>query len=255
MHSESSFITLTYSDEAVPDGHSLQPKHLQDWLKRFRKAIEPLRVRYYAVGEYGDESQRPHYHVAMFGYPSCRYGVSTYNRYRNKCCDRCDLVSQTWGHGHVLLGQLEQASAQYIVGYVTKKMTSSSDDRLNGRYPEFARMSRRPGIGVGALDAIFDSITKFNLDFTETDVPVSLRHGNKLLPLGRFLRRKLRLMLGGDGNAPPEAVAEAQKEVRAVFEAAWLDQTYDARARLYQAGAQKVLNLETRQKLQRKKSL
>ena len=59
QYKDNTFVTLTYSPENEPDGSSLEPKHTQDWLKRFRKAIAPLRVRYYLVGEYGEQSWRP----------------------------------------------------------------------------------------------------------------------------------------------------------------------------------------------------
>ena len=148
QHSDSAFVTLTYSEDNVPktaDGQlNLVPKDLQDWLKRFRKAIEPMRVRFYAVGEYGDETLRPHFHVALFGYPTCRFGNSIYSDRRLNCCPQCDTVRDTWRHGSVLLGTLEDNSAQYIAGYVTKKLTSKDDYRLKGRYPEFARMSLHP---------------------------------------------------------------------------------------------------------------
>lgn len=220
MHGDCSFLTLTYDDEHLPNGSSLEPKDAQDWLKRFRKRIAPLHVRYYLVGEYGDETWRPHYHAALFGFGSCT--ADTFTRsYRHKsqrsCCFRCDLVRDTWGKGGILLGQFTPESAQYVVGYVTKKMTSKEDPRLTGRYPEFARMSRRPGLGHGALEALAESIVRLNLDVTESDVPSSLRHGKKLLPLGRYLQRKLRVMLGRDPDTPKEVMLEKSKEMLAMF--------------------------------------
>lgn len=213
QHADSTFITLTYDDERLLDGGNLLPKDLQDWLKRFRKATSPLRLRYYAVGEYGDLSQRPHYHLALFGYPNCERGQSFYSSRRSRCCPRCDLVSDTWGHGHILLGELTTESAQYIAGYVLKKMTNWDDDRLLGRHPEFARMSLRPGIGSPALQQIVDTWQRFNLDYTEGDVPSALRFGKKIMPLGRYLRRQLRELLGLPPNAPQEVLQELQAEM------------------------------------------
>lgn len=217
MHSENSFVTLTYNEDNLPHGSSLEPKDAQDWLKRFRKRIAPVRVRYYLVGEYGDETQRPHYHAALFGYPSCYYGTTRNYRLQRSCCPRCDLVRETWGKGDILLGSLTTESAQYVVGYVIKKMTSMEDTRLTGRYPEFARMSRRPGIGSGAAPAIVQALEAFNLDKSQTDVPSALRHGNKILPLGRYMRRLLRQALTGDPNATPDSQIERSKEMLAVL--------------------------------------
>ena len=69
-HLNTAFITLTYNDENMlwcGDYGTLQKKDLQDWLKRLRRQIEPLKIRYYAVGEYGTNTMRPHYHVLLFG--------------------------------------------------------------------------------------------------------------------------------------------------------------------------------------------
>lgn len=223
LYEENAFISLTYSDEHLPriasvDVAELRPRDLQLWLKRLRKAVPERKLRFFAVGEYGDESQRPHYHAAVFNFPSCHRGRTEHRR--QSCCVVCDLVGETWGLGGVDVGVLEVSSAQYVAGYVTKKLTRRDDPRLNGRHPEFARMSLRPGIGVPAMHEVASQLMTFNLDTSETDVPVSLRHGKRLLPLGRHLRRKLRMMTGGDGVAPKEAQLEYSKKMLPLQEAA-----------------------------------
>ena len=169
MHGDNAYVTLTYSEENLPvalggkrrgarepssqmscaSSGTLVLEDVQNWMKRLRKAIEPVRIRYYVVGEYGDENHRPHYHAAIFGLPSCQRGTTMRDvRGRpvwSRCCDQCRLVGDTWGKGDVVLGVLEKDSCQYVCGYVTKKLTSRNDERLFGRYPEFAVMSRRPG--------------------------------------------------------------------------------------------------------------
>lgn len=205
QHSDNAFVNLTYSDDHLPKDGSVVPLDLQNWLKRFRKSIAPVRVRYYAVGEYGDDSWRPHYHVALFGFPTCLYGNS---RRMDRCCSRCDAVRNSWGLGGVMLGTLEQSSASYIAGYVTKKMTRFDDDRLGSRHPEFCRMSLRPGIGADAMYEVASQLLKFNLDTSQPDVPSALRHGSRTLPLGRYLRQRLRALIGKDVSAP-QAVLDA----------------------------------------------
>lgn len=203
-------------------GPSLEPKHLQDFLKRFRKAIAPRLIRFYAVGEYGDDSFRPHYHLALFNYPTCQYGRSRYATLNRKnCCYTCDLVRDTWGKGLVDLGTLETKSAQYIAGYVTKKMTHASDPRLAGRHPEFSRMSLRPGLGYNFLPDVASTLMQFNLDKTQDDVPSSLRHGPKELPLGSYLRRNLRKMIGRDVKTPKAVLEKMDAEMLAVRETAF----------------------------------
>lgn len=105
-------------------------------------------------------------------------------------------------------------------------MTGRDDDRLNGRHPEFARMSLRPGIGAdfvplvaGQLYHLYVQGYSF-LDFTDSqgDVPSALRHGSRLLPLGRYLRRRLRKEVGLDEKAPCEAQIAYKKEMRVLQE-------------------------------------
>lgn len=230
QHTENAFLTLTYEASKMPLTSSslatLQPKDLSDWLKRFRKAIAPCKIRFYAVGEYGDENWRPHYHVALFGYPHCRYGNTHANKppsVKNEwpqrdCCDVCDLVRDTWGKGRVFIGDLSTESAQYISGYVTKKMTAGDgwEVFLNGRYPEFSRMSLRPGIGFSAMHDVASELMRLDLDTSQADVPSGLRHGKRVLPLGRYLTRSLRKMVGKDEKAPQEVVKEYEEKMLAL---------------------------------------
>lgn len=233
LHGDNAFVTLTYSDANLPTIRppaafsesgtvpTLVPKHTQDFLKRFRKAASPLRLRFYLVGEYGEQTQRPHYHMAAFGYPTCSWGRSRYSRSRTSCCANCDLVLQAWGHGLVDLGSLETNSAQYIAGYVTKKMTSRDDPRLAGRHPEFARMSNRPGIGADYMDEVASTLMQFDLDTSQPDVPSALRHGSRILPLGRYLRRRLRTRIGKEPNAPASTLQEADAPLLEMRSAAY----------------------------------
>lgn len=207
------FVTLTYDDDNIPAGGNLVPKDTQDFLKRLRSRVAPSRFRYYLVGEYGDVTQRPHYHAALFGFRSCIYGQSRYTKSRKDCCYWCDLVRDVWRSGNVFLGTLEDDSAGYLAGYVVKKMTHKDDPRLAGRHPEFGRMSLRPGIGRDALFEIADSLMKYELNEVMSDVPSALRHGSKQLPLGRYLRRNLRKMVGNDEAAPQATIDEIEKEM------------------------------------------
>lgn len=249
QYEDNAFITLTYDDEHLPKDGSLRPKDVQDWLKRLRARLAPLTIRFFLVGEYGDETQRPHYHVALFGFKSCQWGNSRYSATKSRCCVSCDLVRETWQHGNVFLGSLEDDSAGYMAGYVTKKMTSKDDPRLNGRHPEFGRMSLRPGIGYSAMWEVADAMLRYELDDKLPDVPVALRHGAKELPLGRYLRRKLRSMVGKDEKISQEAWYELQKEMLALRQAALADKAISFREYLIEKNAGRVAGMEARAKL------
>lgn len=230
LKKDNTFVTLTYSDEELPrlgDGRgNLKKKDMQDFMKRFRKEISPLKIRFFGVGEYGDNTERPHYHLAVFGYPNCRFGQSTYHPARGitriSCCVACDTVKRAWGKGDVFLAPLEPASAGYVAGYTTKKMTGRDDERLQGREPEFARMSNRPGIGADFMHEVASSLMEFNLvpENGEADVPSALRHGSRVLPLGRYLKRRLRKYVGLPEETPQVVLDQIDAEMQPVREAA-----------------------------------
>lgn len=223
QYGDNSFITLTFDDDNLPADNSVSPRDLTLFIKRLRKELQVKgygRVRYFGCGEYGEESGRPHYHAALFNYAPCERGSGA----GMACsCDQCDLVARTWGRGLTHVGRLEQSSAAYVAGYVTKKWTKAKD--LNNRAPEFARMSLRPGIGLGMAHEIASTLLQHKHDERMIDVPLSLQSGRPKWPLGRYLRRRLREYVGRDANAPLLIVQAQAADVQDVREAAWANKT------------------------------
>lgn len=131
-HSVKKFVTLTYADPHLhwKDGVSqLDKRDVQLWLKRVRRT--GAKVRYFAVGEYGSKTYRPHYHVLLFG------DVSD------------DVIRDSWPLGHVHIGQVTDASVMYCLGYI---VNGKGWKMVNGkRTRPFALMSRRPGLGANYL--------------------------------------------------------------------------------------------------------
>lgn len=231
---KNTFVTLTYRDEELPSHleswkadyplvGNLVPSHPQKWLKRLRASV-PSELRYFLVGEYGDRTQRPHYHLALFGFPNCVYGRT---RPKSKiCCGPCEIIKTTWGLGNIQLGELNKDSAQYIAGYVTKKWTKEDEwtkPKLKGRHPEFVRMSLKPGIGATVIQKL--------ISFTEPtrsgqyvkrclDAPVVLRNSGSTLPLGRYLRRKWREAIGRSPDAPESVMGQYRAEMQKLYEEA-----------------------------------
>lgn len=244
QYEDNCYLTLTYDDEHLPEGGSLSVRDYQLFMKALRQRVAPSRFRFFLVGEYGDESFRPHYHAALFGFPTCVRG-DTRIACKSAPCHWCKLVRETWGRGNVVLGRLEDDSAGYISGYVVKKMTAKDDPRLGGRVPEFGRMSLRPGIGYSALWEIADAVMRYELDAVEGDVPGALRHGSKVLPLGRYLRGRLREMCGHDSSSPESTKEKAREELRPLFERASYRKSLSSL--VADAGAVKALQFEARQ--------
>lgn len=207
LYPDNAFITLTYAT----DPFTLEPSHLRAFMKALRKRL-PYRVRFYAVGEYGEKNDRPHFHVALFNHPTCQRP----GRRKGECdCKACGPIRRAWcdekgrQRGFIVNLPLELGSARYIARYVVKKMTRTDDPRLGNRHPEFARMSNRPGIGHGVLDRVAATIRRYNLLTPQGDVPVTLRHGNQEMPLGRYLRQQLRKQMGLNPRSPHVQTPEA----------------------------------------------
>lgn len=86
-------------------------------------------------------------------------------------------------------------------------------------------MSLRPGIGLGMMHELASTLLAHKLDEKMIDVPLTLQHGTKKWPLGRYLRRKLRTFIGRHPNAP-QAILDLQKaELQTMRETAWNNST------------------------------
>lgn len=201
MHADSIFVTLTYSPEYLPPDLSIHKRDLQLFLKRFRRAVEPRRIRYYACGEYGEHTHRPHYHAILFGASEAD----------------SETVNYCWGLGMTHVGTFSQHSAQYVAGYVTKKFIKKGD----GVEKEFSLMSRKPGLGYPALADVVRLLD--NPQFQEFlrikgDVPDGLRHGQSFFPFGRFLADKLRRLMDMTGDIDAFIREMRAKYVEAKFQ-------------------------------------
>lgn len=259
-HEVSAFVTVTYRDEALPltstELPTLAPEQVQLFLKRLRARVSPARFRFYLVGEYGDTTYRPHYHLILFGFPTCdrgrtfRRGISLEPLWA-ECCDSCRLVGTSWGLGNVDLGQVTKDSCGYVAGYVMKGMARFDDPRLNGRNPEFCRMSLRPGIGADFSWEFASSAIEFQLDKMLVDVPLSLKSAGQEKPLGRYLRRKFREALGRDGSTPQAIVDAMASELLPLRESAFNSSSSFKKA-VIEASDGRFANFEARQRLFRK---
>lgn len=141
-HPNNYFVTLTYDPKYLPKYGSLVKKHCQDWMKRLRHYL-PTPVRYFAVGEYGSKTERPHYHAVLFTQENAE--------------SLRDALASSWKVGFVTCSELTPARARYAARYTVKKMTTPFSCGLD-RAPEFAIMSRRPGLGLSAAERIFRNI-------------------------------------------------------------------------------------------------
>lgn len=118
LHPDNSFVTLTYDEAHRPENGSLDYSHLRDFWKRLRYHFGTL--SYYAVGEYGDKTNRPHYHACIFGQAFVQDRIII-KREPNLLWTSPHLAN-AWGLGMVSVGALTIESARYTANYVTKKL-------------------------------------------------------------------------------------------------------------------------------------
>ncbi|QXP07841.1 MAG: replication initiator protein [Arizlama microvirus] len=158
LHENNCFITLTYNDENYPNNGSLIKSDFQKFLKKFRKAIAPARIRYYMAGEYGTNFGRPHFHACIFGYDF--HDKKLHQRTASgSFIYRSQELEKLWTHGYSSIGDVTFESAAYVARYIMQKQTGKVDtnhytfcDLTTGELvkllPEYNNMSLKPGIGA-----------------------------------------------------------------------------------------------------------
>lgn len=145
MHQFNRFVTLTYRPEALPPGGTLRPRDFVLFMKKLRKAYGNG-IRFYQVGEYGANLKRPHHHVLLFG---MRFRDERLFRRGSKPQWSSDHLDQLWGNGFTSISEVNYSTAMYCSKYATKVIRGApAADHYGGKLPEYATMSRRPGIGT-----------------------------------------------------------------------------------------------------------
>lgn len=202
LHESNAFVTLTYDDEHLPAGGSLDPSAFPLFMRRLRK--ESPGVRYFYCGEYGESGARPHYHALLFGWwPDDAVECGRRGDHR---VYRSGTLAALWPSGFHEVGDVSFDSAAYVARYVTKKVRGSAavdhylrvDAETGEVYQatqEFAQMSRRPGIGAGWFGRFGSELER------NGTVVVS----GKEVPMPRYYRRLM-------DRAAPEAAEELARQ-------------------------------------------
>jgi len=165
LHDDNCFVTLTYDDAHVPRFGSLCMDDWQKFFKRLRRRVG--KVRFFGCGEYGEQFGRPHYHACLFGvaFPD-RYVWTIRGEHE---VFRSPLLEAIWTAGQSEIGSLTFDSAAYVARYCVKKVTGRKagahyacvdpeTGEMSSRVPEFATMSRRPGLGTGWFEKFSDDV-------------------------------------------------------------------------------------------------
>lgn len=133
------FLTLTYNNENIVYGNSEWATLVKRDLTLFIKALRQQnslknknKIKYYAIGEYGTETFRPHYHIAIFN------------------CDKELIESciKIWKKGNIHIGEINNKSIHYITKYHINKNNEWLRNEIEtiGIEPEFTFISKGMGI-------------------------------------------------------------------------------------------------------------
>lgn len=228
MHKQNCFVTLTFDDKHVPKNGSVNLRDLQLFFKKLRKfhygkksrasksssrpapldagsaglklvphtgavVSAPLsKLRFFACGEYGGPTHRPHYHALIFGFqfPDLKFFKSIN---QNKLYTSPTL-QKLWPYGFSTIGTVNFTTASYVAQYIIKKINGNLADEhytrphcvtgeLMRHLPEFVTMSKKPGLGTSWYD-------QFKSDCYPSDFLVV--DGHKV-PIPKFYDKKLKI--------------------------------------------------------------
>lgn len=155
------FCTYTFDDEHFSN-NNLDKRDIQLYMKRLRKSLPGRNIKYYFIGEYGDNTGRKHYHAILFNL--------TYSDEKH--------IKKAWKYGFVDIAPVESGSMAYVSGYVDKKLYGEDKEEFinAGITPPFSLCSRKLG---------FDFIKK-NWEQIVKDKMVKV--GNHYYPVPRYFR-------------------------------------------------------------------
>lgn len=163
------FVTLTYNTDHVPitpkGFMSITKRDIQLFFKRLRKLSPQHKIKYYACGEYGGKTFRPHYHIILFNAD-------------------IDQIQFAWSLGEIHVGEVNEASVGYTLKYISKPSKvpiHKNDDRC----PEFALMSKKMGDNYLSKNMI-----KWHKKDINNRMYVPLKGGQKIA-MPRYYKQKI----------------------------------------------------------------
>ena len=163
------FLTLTYNDENLPSNYQLKKDDLQKFIRSLKDFLSDRfnfnGLRYYACGEYGGKTGRPHYHMIIFNCPVLTLDFKNFfgkdfmveKHNVGKSFNGVDIfhvnwIDKLWNKGFVSIAPTSSKVFGYVARYCNKKRCLTRDEKVilnrKGIQTEFNFMSLRPGIGA-----------------------------------------------------------------------------------------------------------
>jgi len=179
------FLTLTYSDDHLPEQGSLDPEDWRLFLKRLRRAEGPG-IRYFMCGEYGEDQNqptrlgRPHFHAIVF---NGEFDLLEHGRNQHGPLYISEKLDDLWGKGIATIDIATPRTMGYTARYLMKKQGGKKAEEhyikaepttgeIYPVLPEYSRQSTRPGIGRRWFDQYGMDCRKGFLMFDGKKTPV-----------------------------------------------------------------------------------
>jgi len=100
-----------------------------------------VRLKYYAAGEYGDKTGRPHYHSIIFG---LGFDENKYEDYGKVHVVKEGVLKDCWYKGNIVVGTVTLHSMRYVADYIQKRLYDDQEKK-DGRVQPFSLMSKKLG--------------------------------------------------------------------------------------------------------------
>lgn len=174
------FVTLTYDDNHVPINKetmtiTLNKKEIPLYIKRLRKLHDKIEykdkkpIKYYGVGEYGEDRERPHYHIIIFNALP-------------------ELIPIAWAIDKTMLGMVQIGDKGVTAGgarYLAQYMMTGQDLDYTNRQKPFSLMSKNLGDNY-----VTEAMKKWHLQKTGKAI---------VLPNGTLQKTRNRYYMINDG--------------------------------------------------------
>lgn len=187
MYSQSSFITLTYSEENLSSDKlyyadfqlfikRLRDSVFQKFLKNFgkenwkllskeekKKTFDPFRVGMFVTGEYGGKNKRPHWHAIIFNW----WPEDAVFRKKSDCGEydiyTSKILDNLWGKNNSdevpnQVGTVTLKSAGYVARYAAKAFIHGDE---KDKYKPISKKSSHQAIGKKYLEKFWSDIFSY----------------------------------------------------------------------------------------------
>ena len=200
LYKRNCFLTLTYDDKHLPVTYNRLPTlyryDFTCFMKRLRYYFPDEKIRYFFCGEYGEQTNRPHFHAILFNFDFFDKQLDSFRSVgrHGDTLYESETLHRIWKNGHCSIGEVSFESCSYVARYIMKKVNGDEAKKhYNGRVPEFIGMSTNPGIGApwfdvnGLSDCILKGCVKYH---TST--------GDKLSRIPKYYPKLIKKYYGAD---------------------------------------------------------